>query len=638
MIVRMAKIEIAGPKALLLDVLALVQELGLFQVEPEPGGFVEAGVEAKVRPLVPDEQLVAERMFLENLGSGIAGVLSALPRPAVGTSPLDPRAALEVVAAAVGGHGAWCREQEERLAALRRERDELQRHAVIVEALDRLLAGVPLGEGVDCIGLVLREPAAVERLRWLVANGTGGVSELLTAVAADGTTVCLIVTVRERGAQLRELLGAEQMPELELPAAFAGLPFPERIRRLRGRLDEAAAEMAAIGGALEDFARTWGGAYLRAREWVENRLSLLRLTARVHETLMCFVIHGWMPADGVPGLEGELAARFGGRVVVEEKALREQDLQRIPVALKNPPYFQPFELFSRMLPLPRYTSYDPTPFIGVFFPLFFGMILGDAGHGTVLLLASLAALRIWPGRPAVRDAARILLVSSLSAIVFGFAYGEFFGELGGTLFGLRPLIVERRTAIVSMLWFSLAVGTVHVTLGLFLGFLSAVRRHTGKEALFRLTTIAAILCLALLVVSLFQLFPRNLARPAIIALVALVPLLLATGGFIAPLEFLRTVGNILSYARIMAIGLASVLLASMANTLAGMTGDIVTGIIVAGLLHTVNLVLGVFSPTIQSLRLHYVEFFSKFLEHGGRAFDPFRKSRTDKEEESWKRH
>jgi V/A-type H+-transporting ATPase subunit I len=75
----------------------------------------------------------------------------------------------------------------------------------------------------------------------------------------------------------------------------------------------------------------------------------------------------------------------------------------------------------------------------------------------------------------------------------------------------------------------------------------------------------------------------------------------------------------------MAIGLTSVLLAFVANRLAGMTGNIIAGAVVAGLLHLINIILGVFSPAIHSMRLHYVEFFSKFIEPGGRRFEPFRK-------------
>jgi V/A-type H+-transporting ATPase subunit I len=75
----------------------------------------------------------------------------------------------------------------------------------------------------------------------------------------------------------------------------------------------------------------------------------------------------------------------------------------------------------------------------------------------------------------------------------------------------------------------------------------------------------------------------------------------------------------------MAIGLTSVLLAFMANTIAGTSGNILIGILVAVLLHLLNLVLGVFSPAVHALRLHYVEFFSKFLEQGGRRFEPLKK-------------
>ena len=134
-----------------------------------------------------------------------------------------------------------------------------------------------------------------------------------------------------------------------------------------------------------------------------------------------------------------------------------------------------------------------------------------------------------------------------------------------------------------------------------------------------------IITLIVLFASFFEPFPWIIGRPAIIVILALTPLLLFTGGLLAPLELLKSIGNIISYARIMAIGLTSVLLAFVANRLAGLTGDIVVGVVVGGLLHALNIVLGVLAPTIHSLRLHYVEFFSKFLEAGGRGFRPLEK-------------
>jgi V/A-type H+-transporting ATPase subunit I len=96
------------------------------------------------------------------------------------------------------------------------------------------------------------------------------------------------------------------------------------------------------------------------------------------------------------------------------------------------------------------------------------------------------------------------------------------------------------------------------------------------------------------------------------------------GLLVGPIEFLGLIGNILSYLRIAAIGLASVYLAQVANEFAGVMGSLVVGIMIAVLIHALNLALGVFSPTIHSLRLHYVEFFRKFYEGGGRPYQPFR--------------
>jgi V/A-type H+/Na+-transporting ATPase subunit I len=125
---------------------------------------------------------------------------------------------------------------------------------------------------------------------------------------------------------------------------------------------------------------------------------------------------------------------------------------------------------------------------------------------------------------------------------------------------------------------------------------------------------------------LFGIFPVVLARPVVLAILFLTPFLFFAGGLLAPLELLKSIGNIISYVRIAAIGLTSVLLAFVANNLAGVTGDVVTGVVVAGLIHLLNIVLGVFSPTIHSLRLHDVEFFSKFIEHGGKKFAPLKKA------------
>ena len=93
----------------------------------------------------------------------------------------------------------------------------------------------------------------------------------------------------------------------------------------------------------------------------------------------------------------------------------------------------------------------------------------------------------------------------------------------------------------------------------------------------------------------------------------------------AAIDIMSSLTNIMSYARLMAIGMASVVLALVANTLGSSMGILAVGILVAVLLHVVNIVLCMFSPTIQALRLHVVEFYSKFFEGGGRQYVPFKR-------------
>jgi V/A-type H+/Na+-transporting ATPase subunit I len=628
MIVRMAKVKIIGPKESLLEVLTLVREMGVFQVEPNMRGFIAKGEERAVRSHLLDKETLGERLYFEELRRKIDELAACLPQQPARQSYLEPRSAVAAIAALVDKHCATCRQLCRKRDALRHEREELHRQTVFLDALEPLLKGVAANTALDFIGVTIRDPAATEHLMRLLAKLTGGRFEIVTTSAADGTTIALITLVRELADQVRQVLNAERVPELSFPAEFQDLSLPEKIRRMRQRLAEVAVDLDRVDSDIQRFAMRWAPTYQWVREWLDDRLSLLTTTAAIHETSMCFFIHGWIPVPDVERLRTLLNGNFGGRVVVEEKQVLEEDLEKVPVTIRNPAYFRPFELFTRLLPLPFYTSYDPTPFIGVFFPIFFGMILGDVGYGLVILVAALLVRKMYGRRHNLRDAATILLVSSCYAIVFGFLYGEFFGGLGPAwLFLEKTLVVERRRAVMPMLIFSVSVGVAHVTLGLLLGFWGALRRRAVKEALFKLVNVLVVLCLAALAVSFFAPFPQTVTRTINLAVLVAIPIMLLTGGLLAPLEMLKNIGNIISYARIMAIGLASVLIADVANRFAGWSGDIVFGAVAAGLLHLINLVLGVFSPTIHALRLHYVEFFGKFMTYGGRRFEPYQKPR-----------
>ena len=625
MIARMSKVEIAGQKGMLQEVLSLLRELSVFQVDPAFVGFIEKGGEEHVRSFVLDEKTVLERMLLEELRLKIDEFFSYLPKMQVRNSYIEPGSIVDTIAKTIDRHLGQAKKLFVERDSLQKEKAELERHAVFLSALGSLIESAKEAPDLDFIGLTIREPEMVNRLREAISRITDWKFEFLTGTAEDGTLVGLITVERDMSGKVKKSLSDERVPERAFPASFGDLTFPEKITYVKKRTAEVLAEVRRIDEELLRFSQRWGPLYRSVREWIDERLSLLLTTASAFETRMCFFIHGWMPSRNVEGLTKRFKEGFGSKVAVVEKEIREEDLERVPIVLRNPPYFKPFELFTGLLPLPAYTSYDPTPFIGIFFPIFFGIILGDAGYGLVLVGVSLILLKKFKRRDVVRNAAKILLIAALYTIFFGVLFGEFFGDLPHRLFGLEPLCVERRTAIVPMLLFSLGIGAAHVLFGLLLGAVNALKRKIRREALYKLLNMVMILCLIAVVAALFGLFPGVLTRPVILLILFLTPVLFFAGGILAPLELLKSIGNIISYVRIAAIGLASVLLAFTANRLGGMTGDIVTGVLVAGLIHLLNIILGVFSPTIHSLRLHYVEFFSKFIEHGGRKFEPLGK-------------
>lgn len=616
----MSKVEIVGPKYLTEKVLSVLRDFGILHPEPGAIGFIETPEEGYIRSFLLEEKTLSERLYLEELYKKINELLSMIPGKTVRVSYLEPSKILDTIERLLQEHSDYCTNLCKDIDGINRELNELKRHMPFMDAVERLTADLGDIAGLEITGFIIKDRDRIDHIDNLIQGLVGGRYIFSHTITSDGTIVAVLVTDEKETKRIRDVLVTEQVPEVSLPA-LEGLSLKEKIAYLRNRINTLMEKQNELIGRLDRFAIRWRPIYERVSEWIEERLSILKAKSLIFETRMCFFIYGWIPSYEIKRLQEEFDRSFKGQVMINEKEIRSEDLDRVPVMLKNPPYFKPFEIFTRLLPLPSYTSYDPTVFIGLFFPIFFGMILGDAGYGLLLVSISLYMMRKFKGRRYIEDASKILFISSAYSIFFGILYGEFFGELGG-LFGLKPLCIERRMAIFPMLYFALTVGVFHVCLGLFLGLLTALRKRAKRELIYRLMNILILFSILTLVAALSGLFPDLLTRPLIIAILILTPLLLFSGGIIAPFEILRSIGNIISYARIMAIGLTSVLLAFVANRIGGLVGNIVMGILVASLLHILNIIIGIFSPTIHSLRLHYVEFLTKFIEPGGRRYEP----------------
>jgi V/A-type H+-transporting ATPase subunit I len=463
---------------------------------------------------------------------------------------------------------------------------------------------------------------AIPRLRTSLTSVIGDAFELYSRELPSGETALLVVVSATAAGRVERLLAEARVQEIPVPAAYGGQSLAEAIPRMLARLGELPQELEGIRREREQLARAHGAELRRAENAIAHRLQALNALPLSGVTAHAFVLEGWIPGTARRSLGEKLRADVGESVVVTDVSREEWESEEAPVVLRNPRLFRPFEAVISLLPLPRYGSIDPTPFVAVFFPVFFGLIMGDIGYG--LMLAALGLLLHWRSKPGtmLRSVSEIIGPCALFSIFAGVLFGEFFGDLGRRWFGLGPLVFNREEALIPFLLLSVAIGGVHILLGLILGVVSTWRRHP-RQAVGRGAAAVAVLLIALALLAAVGVLPKAFFTPAVIGLLIAFPVLVIAEGLVAPIEFLSTLGNILSYARIMALGVASVMLAVVANRMVGMLGSAVVGVMFALLFHLVNFAIALFSPTIHALRLHYVEFFGKFYSPGGVRYEPF---------------
>ena len=373
---------------------------------------------------------------------------------------------------------------------------------------------------------------------------------------------------------------------------------------------------------LEKLGQEHKGFLIAAEEILSKELEKAEAPLKFAATSSSFLIKGWVPRENLDNAINRLNKVAQNKIFIHNEEIKETD--KVPVKLKNPAYAKPFEFFIDLYSIPMHREFDPTFLMFLIYPLFFGFMLGDFGYGVVAFALFWYLKKKFPKASALFN---ILLVSSVSSVVFGLMYGEIFGleEIGH--FAI-PHLISRTHEIFTLLYIAVGIGVFHVNLGLVLGFLNVLKSHGLSKAIYEKGS-WFVLQIGVLLLALSYRDIITLSVIAGYAFLAVSIIMLFKGeGIKGIIELPSIFTNILSYARLMAIGISSVSLAAVINEMSSGFFEkggfsILAGILILLIGHILNIVLGLFGSFLHSLRLHYVEFFGKFFEGGAEKYKAF---------------
>lgn len=355
--------------------------------------------------------------------------------------------------------------------------------------------------------------------------------------------------------------------------------------------------------------------------------------AALLETQSSFFLRGWLPVKSCDTLQKFLLEHY--EQIVVEITEPEAD-EEYPVLLHNNKFAESFEMITELYSLPNSHEVDPNPTMSVFYMMFFGLMLSDAGYG--LILSLLTGFILWRYKPEgmMNKMMRLLFLGGLSTIFWGVLFGGWFGDLFSGIYftslpAVQPVWFSPLTDPMTLLLWSFVFGAVHLFTGMAVKAYMLIKDGHWLDAVFDIGFWYVFL------IGLVLLFVGGPVGK-IMAIGGAAGLILTQGrgeknffmrigkGIFSLYDVTGYLSDILSYSRLLALGLATGVIAQVVNTMGKLTGTSVIGIIFFVIIllvgHTFNLAINTLGAYVHSSRLQYVEYFGKFYTGGGQAFCP----------------
>lgn len=498
-------------------------------------------------------------------------------------------------------------------ASLEKTREELQSHRTAIDLLEGFR------RDIEKLGLPKHTraffgelpPDELSPLLISLSDNDAGKHAFYKRIMKGDEKKAVLLVLSEPGKEdvLTRIFKKHEFHNIPIPED--GSSMVEVLGRVRGVITELKHKEQRVSQRIEEKANAHLGVLRSYLAKLKYEIDMMKVRNMLGTTDKTVLIEGWIKQKERKRFEKIMEKTAGDRV---ELFYFEPDVRKgdIPVALENPGFIKPFELLTRMFSPPNYGEIDPTPFLALAFVLFFGIMFADIFDALMLLAFAFLFYRRFKESEDARSIGEIVMVCSLSALVFGMIGGEF---AGFPVWAKHEILQP-----ANLLLFALFLGLVQIVLGYVLGSINAIRSRDMNELIGG--KLGWLLVMAGIGLAYFMYWQ-------LVALSGLgVLLILAFKGMREVLDLTRLLSNLLSYVRLLALNMAHVgLSATFASIVGGLFALGIAGQVSGGILiliaHVFMVVVSLFAVFAHALRLQYVEFFSKFYEGGGTIFNPF---------------
>ncbi|MDI6888641.1 MAG: V-type ATP synthase subunit I [Methanocellales archaeon] len=404
----------------------------------------------------------------------------------------------------------------------------------------------------------------------------------------------------------------------------------DEIKKLEGRKKELSKELKIVHDK-------WNKKLLTLREELKIEKERMELPSKFGKTVNTSVIEGWVPAKNVDELKKLCDNASDGHAFYESRE-PEAAPEEIPIKYANPSWLRPFETLTKMFGHPKYGEVDPTIFFGTTLVAFFGLMLGDAIYGLIIVLVGFLLYR-GAGKvsESMHDMSIILMAIGASTIVLGAIQGSYCGDVFPRFWGMNSpfMLIDPLREPKKVLFIALVIGIVHLNVGLLLAAYQNARKKAYRNLLGEQISMFIIQpCAAILILDFFKwaAIAPSLKIVGGVGILIGVILIALKEGPLGVFGFTGFVGNWLSYARILALALATSGIAMTVNIFVELVARIHPAMVILAAFIFVfgqifNCVLQALGAFVHSLRLHYVEFFNQFYSGDGKYFIPFKSIR-----------